>query len=102
MIGSSFVELPGELKNQKKGLINIKNYNKCFLWCHVNHLYFIKKHPERIKKEDKRPANSLNYERIKFHLSKKDYCKIEKQNSICINVFCYENGIIYPLYISGE
>ena len=33
---------------------------------------------------------------------KKDYCKIGKQNNICLNGFSYENGIIYPLYISGE
>ena len=51
IIGSSFIELPSELKNSKKGLINIKNNdNKYFLWCHVRHLNLIKKHPERIKK----------------------------------------------------
>ena len=31
-----------------------------------------------------------------------DNCKIEEQNNICINVLCYENGIIYQLYISAE
>ena len=42
LIGS-FVELPNELKNPKKGLINIKsNDNKCFLWRHVRHLNLIK------------------------------------------------------------
>ena len=103
MIGSSFVKLPNELKNPKKGLINIKNNdNKCFLWCHVRHLHLIKKHPERINKEDKRLANNLNYEGIEFPISKIDYCNIEKQNNICINMFCYKNKIIYPLYISGE
>ena len=103
MIGSSFVELPNKLKNSKKVLINIKNnYNKCFLWCHARHLNLIKKHPERLKKGDKRPANNLNYEGIEFPILKIDYCKIEKQNNICINVFYYENRIIYPLYISGK
>ena len=98
LIGSSFVKLPNDLKNSKKGLSNIKNNDsKSFLWCRV-----IKNHPERIKKEDKKLANNLNYEGIEFPISKKDYCKIEKQNNICINVFCYENGVIYPLYISGE
>ena len=98
-----FVELPSELRNPKKGLINIKNNdNRCFLWCHVRHLKLIKKHPERIKKEDKRLANNLDYEGIEFPISKKDYCKIEKQNNICINVFCFENGIIYPLCISDK
>ena len=43
LIGSSFVELPNELKNPKKGLVNIKNNDdKCFLWCHVRHLNLIK------------------------------------------------------------
>ena len=51
LIGSSFIELPNELKNPKKGMINIKsNDNKCFLWCHVRHLNLLKKHPERINK----------------------------------------------------
>ena len=46
LIGSSFVELPSELKNSKKAWINIKNNdNKCFLWCHVRHLNSIKKTP---------------------------------------------------------
>ena len=103
LIGNSFVELPNELKNPKKGLINIKNNgNKCFLWCHVRLLNLIKKLTERTNKEDKRLANNLNYEGIEFPVSKNGYCKIEKQNNICINVFCYENRIIYPLYISGE
>ena len=32
LVGSSFIELPGELRNSKKGLINLrKSYNKCFM-----------------------------------------------------------------------
>ena len=47
-------------------------------------------------------ANNIDYSDINFPISKKDYCKIEKQNNICINVFSYDNGVIYPIYISGE
>ena len=36
--------------------------------------------------------NDLNYEGIKFTVSKKDYCKTEKKNNIYINVFYYENN----------
>ena len=37
--GSTYIELPSELKHPMKGLINIKNGdNKSFLWCHVRHL----------------------------------------------------------------
>ena len=51
--GSSYIELPTELKNPKKGLINIKSKDdKCFRWCHIRHLNPQTEHPERIKKED--------------------------------------------------
>ena len=36
---SSYVNLPVELRNPRKGLINIKNQDpKYFLWCHVRHI----------------------------------------------------------------
>ena len=38
LLGSSYINLPSELKSPRKGLINTKNKgNKCFLWCHVRH-----------------------------------------------------------------
>ena len=46
--------------------------------------------------------NNLDYEGIKFPVSKKDDCKIERQNNICINVFCYESGLTYPIYVSNQ
>ena len=95
--------MPCELKNPIKGLINIKNNdNKIFLWCHARNLNLIKKHPERIKQEDKKLTINLSYEGIEFPVSKNDYCKIEKQNNIRTNVFSYKNKIICPLYISGK
>ena len=47
-------------------------------------------------------ASKLNYERISFPASKKDYYKIEVQNKICINVFCYENKVVYPVDSSDQ
>ena len=45
-VGSSYIDLPTELKHPKKGLINIKNNDqKCFLWCHVRHINPVKDHP---------------------------------------------------------
>ena len=103
LIGSTFVKLPDKLKNSKNSLINIKNNdNKCFLWCYVRHLNSVSKNPQRITKEDKKLVSGLNYERMEFPNSRKDYCKVEKQNNIFINVFCYENGLTYPIYVSGE
>ena len=81
LVGSTYTELPDELKNSKKALINVKNDdNKCFLWFHVRDLNLVERYPQRTTKE-------VNYEEITFPVSKKDYCKIEMQNNICINVF---------------
>ena len=101
--GSSYIELPAELRNSKKGLINIKNKDEeCFRWCHIRHLNPQTKYPERIKKEDKKMINELNYDGINFPLSQKHYNKVKKQNSIRINVFGYENGQPFPIHISKE
>ena len=52
---NSYMDLPVELRNPRKGLINIKSKDqKCFLWCHVRHINPSKEHPERITKEDKK------------------------------------------------
>ena len=101
--GSSYIELPMKLRNSKKGLINMKNKDEeCFRWCHIRHLNPQIKYPERIKKEDKKTINELNYDGIDFPLSQKHYNKVEKQNSIRINVFGYEDGQPFPIHISKE
>ena len=53
-------------------------------------------------KEDRNMVDDFDYEGIKFSISKKDYWKIEKQNNICINVFCYGDGLTYPVYVSDQ
>ena len=45
--------------------------------------------------------NDFGYKGTKFPVSKKDYCRIQRQN-ICINLFCYENGLTYPVYVSDQ
>ena len=100
---SSYIELPTELRNSKKGLINMKNRDEeCFRWCYIRHLNPQIKYPERIKKEDKKMINELNYDGIDFSLSQKHYSKVEKQNSIRINVFGYESKQPFPIHISKE
>ena len=103
MKGSSYIRLPQELKNRKKGLINMKNEdNECFRWCHIRHLNPQDKDPQRIKKIDKQYINELDYSGIEFPVTTKQYNKIEKQNEININVFGYENKQPYPIYTSKE
>ena len=35
-------------------------------------------------------------------MRKKDFSKVEIRNNICINVFCYENKLTFPIYISDQ
>ena len=103
MKGSSYIRLPSELRNSAKGLINIKNEdNECFRWCHIRHLNPQDKNPQRIKKTDKQYVGKLDYSNIELPVGVKHYNKIEKQNSININVFGYENKQPYPIYVSKE
>ena len=103
--GSSYIELPTELKHPNKGLINLQNKDDCcFAWCHVRHLNPQEKNPQRIKKSDNAFIKDkiVNYDGIEFPVTIKQYNKIEKQNNININVFGYEEKQIYPIYISKE
>ncbi|KAL9988273.1 hypothetical protein ACROYT_G002704 [Oculina patagonica] len=101
--GSSYIQLPYELRNSSKGLINMKNEdNECFRWCHIRCLNPQDKYPQRIKKSDKAYIEKLNYDGINFPVNLKQINKIETQNKININVFGYENKQAYPIYISKE
>ena len=73
-----------------------------FLWCYVRNINPSNEHPGRILKVDKKLASNLNYDKIKFPVTEKDFKKIEIQNNICINVFSYENNLVFPIYISDK
>ena len=97
------MDLPVNLRSPRKGLISIKNKDqKCFLWCHVRHINSSKEHPERIKKTDKKIAEKLDYDGIEFPVQEKDFNKIEVKNEICINVFGYENGLVFSIHVSDQ
>ena len=96
------MDLPIELKSPRKGLVNIKNKDKNFLWCHVRHINLLNNHPGRIKKMTKKIAEELNYDGIEFPVQEKHFKKIEIINNICINVFGYENKLVFSIYISDQ
>ena len=97
------MDAPVELRSPRKGLISIKNKDKkCFSWCHVRHINPSKEHSERIKKTDKKIAEELDYDEIEFAVQEKNFNKIEVKNNICINVFGYENRLVFPIYISDQ
>ena len=37
-----------------------------------------------------------------FPVREEDFSKIETKTNICINVFCYENGLSFPVYVSDQ
>ena len=39
---------------------------------------------------------------LNFLFQKKHYCRIERQINICINVFCYEKNLTYPVCLSDQ
>ena len=60
--GSSYIQLPQELRKSAKGLIKMKNKdNECFRWCHIRHFNQQDKDPQRIKKSDRQYIEKLDY-----------------------------------------
>lgn len=108
--GSSYIGLPKELNHPMKGLINIRNNdNKCFMYCHLYHLYKgeIKNHPQGFKiwkkyldAEGAPKSDIVNYIGIEFPVKINKINKIEKLNNIRINVYGYENKHFFPKYRS--
>ena len=102
LAGSSYFPLPPELSNSMKGLINLKNKdNECFKWCHIRFINPTNSHPERINKQDKKIASTLDYRGINFPMKARDYEIIEERFNINVNVFGYENKF-FPLYVSKK
>ena len=76
--GSSYMDLPIELKSPRKGLKNSKNKDKkCFLWCYVRYINFSIKHPERILKTDKKVLKNLIMNELSFLYKKKILTKLK-------------------------
>ena len=73
-----------------------------FSWCNVRHINLSNKHPERVRKTDKKIPEELNYDGIEFLVQEKDFNKIEIKNNICINVFGYKNRLVFPIYTSDQ
>ena len=101
--GSSYLPLPEELRNSKKGLINLKNSdNKCLIWNLVRQRNPRKKYPQKITGSDYEFIKGLVLSRIDFPVTINQIPLIEKRNKININVFGYHRKSIYPIYISKE
>ena len=100
--GSSYIPLPPKLNNPKKGLINFKNKNiECFKWCHIRFLNPTNSYPEKINKQDKKIASTLDYRGVNFPTKARVYEIVEERFNINTNVFGYENND-FLLYVSKK
>ncbi len=88
--GESYIDLPKIIKD-KKAIINIKNNDKCFMWCVLAHLYPVAKNAERVSNYNKEEyINNVNRDGILFPIpvDEKIYKKFERQNpTISINIY---------------
>ena len=101
LVGSSYMELPPELRNSKYGLVNMKNNdNQSFCWCHIQRFNPQENHPERTKKSDRLLVDNYDYTGVEFPVSSKHYSRSEAKNKVNINVFGYENKQFFPIYVS--
>ena len=88
LAGSGYIPLPPKLNHPMKRLINIKNKDyECFKWCHIRFLNPTNSHPERIKKQDKEIAKTLDYRGIDFPMKDRDYEIVEERFNINVNAF---------------
>ena len=101
MGGSSYIELPTELKT-RNCLLNIKNDDQlCIVWCILASKYPQSKHADRVSKY-KPHINELKLNGVSFPTPLTDIGKIEELNEIAINVYGYEKEGFYPLRISSK
>ena len=101
--GSSYLPLPKKLKD-KKAIINVENEdNKCFMWSVLVALHPIprKANPERI--DHYRPnVEEVNLDGIEYAVTVSKIPKFEKQNKVAVNVFGFEEGDLFPVYLTKE
>ena len=57
---------------------------------------------EEITEGDKEFISYFDYDEIEFPVEEKDFSKIEIKNNICINVFGYEDWLVFPIYLSNQ
>ena len=85
-------------------MINIQysdDDNECFKWCLVKYVHSADHNPRRTTKVDKDVAKkTLDFKDIKFPVKIRDIPKIEKNYSVGVCVFGYENKEQYPVFVS--
>ena len=81
-------------------MLNIPNINdtECLKWCLARYLFPTNYIPEELEKLQ-RFCKKLDFKDIKFIVKVRDIHKTEKNNSIGISVFGYENKNMFNLCV---
>ena len=88
LVGRSYIQLPEELRNSRKGPINIQNKdNEFFRGFLIRQLILINKEAQRVRKPDKEMVLSLDYKDIKFPVSKKVIIKLRRKTTLILTYF---------------
>ena len=57
---------------------------------------------EEFRDEDKEFTSDLDYVGIEFPVQERGFSKTEVKINICINVFGYEDELVFPIYNSNQ
>ncbi|XP_074026944.1 uncharacterized protein isoform X2 [Leptinotarsa decemlineata] len=104
-IGSSFIELPGKIR-QKKACINVKNNDQaCFAWAVTSALHPAGINTSRISSYP-HYSKVLKLTGIQFPMTMRQIPRFEKQNNVSINVYVLEkikkSLEILPSYLTKD
>ena len=98
---SSYIKLPKELNHPRRGLISIENIDDAeyFKWCIVRYLHPADHNPRRVTNADEDFTKKLDFKDIILPVIMGGIHKSEKNNSIEISVFGYENKEKHTIYV---
>lgn len=103
LLGSSYIELPTQIK-RREACINVKNNDDaCFAWTVISALYPIEKDPQRVSKYP-HYSKVLKLKGIQFPMTLKQVPCFENQNQISINIYILrkhlKNFNVVPCYLT--
>ena len=89
MKGSSYIDLPQQLK-LKKAIVNVQNKDQqCFKWSVLAALFPVDKDAQRVSKYTQH-EDKLDWTGLTFPVSLQDIPKFERRNHISVNVYGFD------------
>ena len=87
--GSSYIDLPQQLK-LKKAIVNVQNKDQqCFKWSVLAALFPVDKDSQRVSKYTQH-EDKLDWTGLTFPVSLQDIPKFERRNHISVNVYGFD------------